>query len=147
MQLSNAARKLSGGNISLAEDIQQESNMSMAQGNNFYEAKCDAIDWLRRYTRYDRKSAGLIVHWPDTNWFIDPDSLKDNKVTNNITVQQILDCWSEDSQEYKMLELYFLRGFTYNEIGEMFERSLSWARLECQDAIEGVKEKLGIASH
>ena len=141
MLVSPAAIKYAHGNMSLAEDIQQEINASMLQGRNFFEAVRDGIDFVRRYTRCATKCGELVSPWPGIDWCVDPNCTTEDMILTDIMVERIFDCWPKESIERKMLVMHFIEGFTYKEIGEQYGMSRWWASMKVCRMLKLIKEK------
>ena len=144
MLVSSAARKYAHGDMSLAEDIQQEINISMLQGHNFFEAVRDGIDFMRRYTRCATKQANKIVLWPDMDLYIDLNQSTENMILTNIMVERILDCWPKESIEHEILVKRFFEGFTYEEIGEQYGKSRWWASTRIYRMKKQIEERYNV---
>ena len=140
------------GSIDLSEELMQETFCQAIMSINRYNGSCKMSVWLcqiakHRYYDYLKKQKHYKANFSDGDIFDmvtipSNDESVENKVIKSDEVKYILRCVEEIYEPYgKVFMLRIYGEMSFREIGNIFGKSESWARVTYYRAKEKIKRK------
>ena len=140
------------GNIDLSEELMQETFYQAIMSINRYNGSCKMSVWLcqiakHRYYDYLKKQKHYKANFSDGDIFDmitvpSKDDSIENEIIKRDEVKYILKCIEEIYEPYgKVFMLRIYGELSFREIGSVFGKSESWARVTYYRAKEKIKRK------